>query len=90
MGLTLFVRGIPPVVVVVLVEIGFSGSGMMSSGVDRERGEVDEETAPNPFRRVLLMFRLAGEFGRTNIPLPLVIVESPWKIRLCKSKFIQS
>lgn len=43
----------------------------MSSGVD-SNGDVDEDTALNPFNNVFVIFNVAaGELGRTSMPLPL-------------------
>lgn len=53
------------------------GSDIMSSGVE-SRGDVDEETAPNPLIKLLVKLRDAGDVERTII-VPLVIGLSIFK-----------
>lgn len=44
---------------------------IISSGVDN-RGEVDDDTPPKPFSKLLVKFKEDGEFDRTSNP-PLVM-----------------
>lgn len=73
MGLTLFARGITvPTAGTFCDTILFNVSGgIISSGVD-SRGEVDDDTPPKPFSKLLVRFREDGEFARTSKP-PLEI-----------------
>lgn len=68
-GLTLFARGITvPTLDTPCDTIEFNESdGIISSGVD-SNGEVEDETPPKPFIRLLVRLRDDGELDRTSIP----------------------
>ena len=71
-GLTLFERvWVPLGFVVGAGRILDMGSDIMSSGVE-SKGDVEEDTPPNPLIKVLVMLRDEGDVERTII-VPLVI-----------------
>lgn len=69
MGLTLLARGITVPTAGTgcdTIVLRVSG-GIISSGVD-SKGEVEEDTAPKPFIRLLVRLSVDGELERTSIP----------------------
>lgn len=70
MGLTLLVRGTAGLgAAPVGGRMVVMGSGMISSGVD-SNGEVEVETPPKPFIRLLVRLREADDVERTSMLLP--------------------